>query len=194
MRNTVAHYLRCIYLLQSLPSRVASRAISWATRASCQIDIQGLRIYHPESITIGKNFSAGKHLWVESVNGSGVIRIGKNVNLSDRVHIGSMTSISIGDGTLIGSDVLITDHSHGDTFRPDHSELSTPPTRRPLRSQGPVVIGSNVWICDGVRILPGLSIGNGSIIGANSVVNTDVPSHEIWAGVPARRVRSLLSE
>jgi acetyltransferase-like isoleucine patch superfamily enzyme len=55
----------------------------------------------------------------------------------------------------------------------------------PLCSKGPVIVRNNVWIGEGVVILPGVTIGEISIIGANSVVSKDVPANAVVAGVPA---------
>lgn len=53
----------------------------------------------------------------------------------------------------------------------------------------PVVIESNVWLGDNVVVLPGVTIGSGSIIGANSVVSKDVPKNTISVGVPAKVIK-----
>ena len=55
--------------------------------------------------------------------------------------------------------------------------------------QNATIIGDDVWIGTNVIVLAGTTIGNGSIIGAASVVTKDVPEYEIWAGVPARKIR-----
>jgi acetyltransferase-like isoleucine patch superfamily enzyme len=52
-----------------------------------------------------------------------------------------------------------------------------------------VIIGDNVWIGVNVVIMPGVQIGNNSIIGSSSVVTKNVPSDEIWGGVPARKIK-----
>lgn len=56
---------------------------------------------------------------------------------------------------------------------------------------GKVSIGNNVFIGANVTILPGISIGDSSIVGAGSVVTRSIPSHEVWAGNPAKRICSL---
>jgi acetyltransferase-like isoleucine patch superfamily enzyme len=57
--------------------------------------------------------------------------------------------------------------------------------------KGKIEIGSDSWIGAGAIILPGVKIGNGVIIGANSVVKDDAPSYTVWAGSPARKIRNL---
>jgi acetyltransferase-like isoleucine patch superfamily enzyme len=54
-----------------------------------------------------------------------------------------------------------------------------------------VVIGDNVWVGAGCYLLPGCAIGDNSVIGAGSVVTKSVPPNEIWAGVPARKIRDV---
>jgi len=54
-----------------------------------------------------------------------------------------------------------------------------------------VTLGENVWVAAGVSILPGCTVGANSVIGAGSVVTHNIPSGEIWAGVPARRLRAI---
>jgi acetyltransferase-like isoleucine patch superfamily enzyme len=55
------------------------------------------------------------------------------------------------------------------------------------------IIGDDVWIGFGALIMQGVSIGNGSIIGAMAVVTKDVPPYEVWAGVPARKIKDRFS-
>lgn len=82
--------------------------------------------------------------------------------------------------------MTITDNSHGET---DYSSLNLPPGKRPITSKGPVVIGNNVWIGDKATILPGVTIGDGSVIAANAVVTKDVPAFSVVAGNPAHVIR-----
>ena len=60
-----------------------------------------------------------------------------------------------------------------------------------FRSKGPVIIEDNVWIGEGVVILPNVRIGKSAIIGANSVVNADVPANAVIGGIPAKIIRQL---
>lgn len=145
-------------------------------------------------IKIGDNFNAGRFIWLESVIGEGSLRIGNNVTVSDFVHIACSNFVTIGDDVLIGSKVLITDHSHGeihDSLSGDREILA--PNLRPIISKGPVNIERAVWIGDGCCILAAVDIGEGSIIGANSVVVCDIPPRTVWGGVPAEQLWPKLS-
>lgn len=116
----------------------------------------------------------------------GKITIGNNVCFNPNCHLGAIKSIVIEDNVLIGSGVLITDHAHGTS---DQAELSKPPKLRNLYSKGPVHIGKNVWIGEYAVILPGVTIGEGAVIGAHAVVTKDVPAKSVVGGNPARVIK-----
>ncbi|WP_443197883.1 DapH/DapD/GlmU-related protein [Pseudobutyrivibrio sp. OR37] len=65
------------------------------------------------------------------------------------------------------------------------------PNKRKIRSKGPVIIEKNAWIGRNVCIMPNVVIGEGSIVGANSVVTHDVPPYSIVGGVPARIIKEI---
>lgn len=147
-------------------------------------------------IRLGRNFQAAEGLWLEAINaestpdGCVLIRIGDNVAVSRWSHIAATHRVEIGDGVLIGSRVIITDHNHGQYGGP-HTPPDVPPIVRPLDINGHVVIGRNVWIGDGVVVTPGSEIGMGSIIGANSVVIGQIPPFTIAAGAPAKPIKKF---
>ena len=58
----------------------------------------------------------------------------------------------------------------------------------------PVTIGNNVWICTGAIVLPGVTIGDNSVIGAGSVVTKDIPANSLAVGNPCRVIRTLEAE
>lgn len=160
-----------------------------------QIDI-GPRAYLRglSHIDMGEDFSAGDGLWLQAVtryNGhvfSPRITIGNHVRVSQWCHIACTNSVTIGNDVLIGSKVIITDHNHGE-YGDRPSPPTIPPAERPLQSDRFVRIGANVWLGDGVVVCPGVSMGEGSVAGANAVVTTDVPPLTMVAGVPARPIR-----
>jgi lipopolysaccharide O-acetyltransferase len=194
MRLSISRVLRFASLIRSVRNRILNGCARLATGRRLMIDWSDIKVMHPESIVIGDSFSAGRGLWLESVGGKGRLTIGQHVNLSDYVHIGCALSVTIGNGVLIGSKVLVSDHSHGETGTRGLHDMQLPPNQRPIVSKGPVTIADNVWIGDGACILPDVTIGTGAIIGANAVVIRDVPAQTIWAGVPAKQVWPSTSE
>ena len=72
----------------------------------------------------------------------------------------------------------------------DYDSLHIPPLKRNLFSKGPVIIGKNVWIGDKATILPGIIVGDGAIIAANSVVTKNVPAYGVVGGNPAKLIKS----
>jgi lipopolysaccharide O-acetyltransferase len=146
---------------------------------------------------IGRNFQASEGLWLEAVTAypgqtfSPSIVIGDDVSISRWSHIAATHRVEIGDGVLIGSKVLITDHNHG-SYKKRPTDATIPPAFRPLDEDGTVIIGKNVWIGDGVVVAPGAMIGEGAVIGANSVVVGEIPPYTVAAGAPARCIRSCV--
>jgi lipopolysaccharide O-acetyltransferase len=112
--------------------------------------------------------------------------IGNNCQINDYVHIGAISSIIIGDGVLIASKVFITDHNHGD-FN-DDPEMDLEPALRKLTSN-PVTIENNVWLGEGVMVMPGVTIGCNSIVGAGSIVTKSIPKYSMAVGTPAKVIK-----
>jgi len=144
-------------------------------------------------ISIGNHFHSGNHLRIEAIGNRGLqtfhpsIEIGDDVSIEDFCHIGCIEKIRIGSGTMIASRVYISDHSHGNIT---HEDLEFPPTKRPLFGK-PVNIGKNVWLGEGCCILPGVSLGDNVIVGANAVVTHSFPDNSVIAGVPAKVIKTL---
>lgn len=116
------------------------------------------------------------------------IEIGADCCFGAWNHITCINRISIGDGFLSGKWVTITDNSHGRTTIDDANVM---PSFRKVYSKGPVIIGRNVWVGDKATILPGVTIGEGVVIAANSVVTKDIPDFGVVAGNPARIIKFL---
>lgn len=150
-------------------------------------------IRNKKNIKIGNNFTAGFGCRIEAFplydNNKICITIGDDVQINDYVHIGAVGSISIGNNVLMASKIYISDHNHGsyDDFLSDHP-MSIPINRKAICK--PVVIEENVWIGESVCVLPGVTIGKGSVIGALSVVTKSIPPFSIAVGSPARVVKN----
>lgn len=155
---------------------------------------RALKLLGVQYISVGSNTTFGikvqltawKTAALKSTSPS--IKIGSNCTIRDYAHITAVDSITIGDGLLTGTNILITDNAHGE-FTPD--QLRLPPTKRPIYSKGPVIIGNNVWLGNNVCVMPGVTIGDGAVIGANSIVTKDIPPYSMAAGVPASIIKRL---
>ncbi len=109
------------------------------------------------------------------------VKIWSNVSIAEFVHMWGGGGIEIDDNVLIASHTVITSLTHD-----PNAEIY-----RETLIKKKVKIGNNVWIVLGVIILPGVTIGDGSIIVAGSVVTKDVPPNTIVAGVPLKVIRVL---
>ena len=151
------------------------------------IDIRG-----KGNIQVGGGFTTGRNCRLEALpvtpGKAKLLIIGENVQLNDNVHITACESVTIGNNVLMASKVYISDVSHGSYSGVRDSSPDIPPADRLLVTK-PVIIHDNVWLGDGVCVLPGVTIGYGSIIGANAVVNKSIPSLSIAAGIPARVIK-----
>lgn len=118
-----------------------------------------------------------------------VLKIANNVVIQVSCHIGCINRVEIGEYTTMGARTYITDHTHG-TVEPE--DLKLPPRHRKLYSKGPVIIGKYVAIGEGCIILPGVTIGDHAVIGANAVVTKDIPPYSVAAGNPAKVLKQVL--
>lgn len=150
----------------------------------------GPRLINTKAIRFGANVSFGIGARLEyhgSATTEAKILIGDNTSFGDYAHIGAVDSVKIGRGVLGGSNILILDHNHGSPQQDMASRTTIMPRERPLSSRAPVVIYDNVWIGDQVVILSGVTIGEGAIIAAQSVVKYDVAPFTIYAGFDSVR-------
>lgn len=142
-------------------------------------------------IAIGNNFTCNSGCRLETFgprNCGTLLRIGNNVSMENYCHIGVSNGVEIGDNVMFASRIYVSDHFHGEISA---QMLDIPPRERPIWSKGPVKIGNNVWIGEGACILPGVTIGDSAVIGANAVVTRDVPPRAVVAGVPARIIKQF---
>lgn len=152
-------------------------------------------IRNKKNIDLGRNLTTGIGCRVECfpINDAGevVLKFGENVQMNDYVHITAAKSVEIGDNVLMASKIYISDCSHGSYLGDsnDSSPLSTP-IDRPL-SVKPVKIEKNVWLGEFVSVLPGVTIGQGTIVGANSVVSKSLPPNVIAVGAPAKPIKKF---
>ena len=111
------------------------------------------------------------------------IQIGRRVRIGSRCHLWAGPSqgrIVLGDDVLFGPDVLLTAASY-------RHDLGSPVTDQPM-AEADIVIGNDVWLATRAIVLPGTTIGDGSIVAAGAVVKGTFPPFSIIAGSPARVV------
>ncbi|MBI5962793.1 MAG: acyltransferase [Chloroflexi bacterium] len=111
------------------------------------------------------------------------VHIGRNVAIAEFVHMRGYGGIYIGDYSIIAAHASITSVTHSASIAGANF--------RDTNVVKPVIIEKNVWIGLNAIILPGVTIGEGSIVGAGSVVTHDVPPGVIVIGAPARILRHL---
>ena len=99
--------------------------------------------------------------------------------------ISAVARVELEDGVAIARGCYISDHSHG--FDDPEAFIRD----QPLERVAPVLIRRGAWLGQNVVVMPGVTIGRGSVVGANSVVRSDVPDRSIVAGTPARVIREL---
>lgn len=111
------------------------------------------------------------------------IFVGKGVFINCCCHFQDQGGIHIGDGTLIGSHVVLATINHG-----------LNPSERADNAPKPIHIGKRVWIDSHATVLPGVTVGDNAVIAAGAVVTKDVPDNAVVGGIPAKIIKTLVQE
>lgn len=140
-----------------------------------------LTVKNKGEFVIGRNVSFQGTPFPSSVTvGKGArLHIGDNVFFNYGLDIGCTHSITIGSNTIIGPMVNMIDSNFHPVDMEDRSQSK------------PIVLEENVWIGRGAVILPGVTIGSGSVVAAGSIVTRDVPPNVLAGGTPARVIRDI---
>jgi acetyltransferase-like isoleucine patch superfamily enzyme len=159
------------------------------------------RILNPDRISIGDHVWLGPGSFIAAVTEypsasvrhpgkrlpaqtfSPRIRIGDRVTCSGNLVIGAVERVDIGDDVLLAFNVTILDNLHG------FDNAYEPYKYQALQRIAPVEVGRGCWIGQNAVILPAVTIGEMSIIGANSVVTESIPKRSIAVGAPARVIK-----
>jgi acetyltransferase-like isoleucine patch superfamily enzyme len=142
----------------------------------------GVRIIFPENIEIGNNVYIGHDTILKGYYNS-ILKIGSNTWVGQQCFIHGAAGVNIGENVGIGPMVKIHGAKHKET------EGNVPILFSELEYL-PITIEDNCNIGIGAAILPGVIIGKGSKIGANAVVNHDIPDFSIAVGVPAKVIKT----
>lgn len=190
-------YLALLYLLSKigffqnhiLPN-IRGWVLSFRTQNHPEHLVVGknVKIFHPDRISFGRNCDIGEGVVFAPLCYSGgeefpsEIRIGNNVHFGAEDRIASMKSVIVEDDVLFAAFVHVTDHSH------EYRKVGLPIRKQSVYCKGPVVIKKGAWLAFGCHILSGVTVGEYSVVAANSVVTKDVPPYSVVAGNPARLI------
>lgn len=146
---------------------------------------KALKITNPENIEIGNNVLINKMTWMLSLkvdNEVPLLKIEDNSVIGHYNHITCVNKVHIGKSVMTADKVYISDNYHG------YEDISIPIIDQKVKSKGAVSIGDGTWIGENVAVIS-CRIGKHCIIGANSVVNRDIPDYSIAVGSPAKIVK-----
>jgi acetyltransferase-like isoleucine patch superfamily enzyme len=163
------------------------RSVGRGVRISHSTEISGGRF-----IEIGDRVGIGRRCWL-LVQGTDRLKdfpapaiiIGAGTQVGESCTFSAANHIRVGRNVLFGARVWVTDHNHV------YTDIARPVLAQGWTAGGTVDIEDNCWLGTGAVIIgmKGLTIGKGSVVGANSVVTSDVPAHSVVAGNPARVIR-----
>lgn len=128
-------------------------------------------------VSLGMNNISVGPLYI-LVSGAGNIKIGNNNYFNHNVSITSKKNIIIGNGCMVGNNVVIVDHDH---------DIKSGIEKIEYKSED-VIIEDNCWIGANVTITKGVRIGEHAVVAANSVVTHSIPKYELWGGAPAKKI------
>ena len=148
----------------------------------------GAQIIRPQFISVGDNVRIGKntdiYIHPERRNSKEIIlRIENNVHIGNYNIIGARSSVVLEENALLGPGVIIADHSH------HYENVDMDVKSQPLTEGGPVRIERDCWIGANVFVFPNVTIGRHAVIGANSIVNRNIPPYSVAVGAPAKVVK-----
>ncbi len=185
-------------LLNQIEAKVAKASLPNFANSPINLIIDSpRRIINPEKMYFGDNVYLGPGSMIIAIQSypdrglnppenvktndyTPTIKIGSRVNSSGNLTVAALSEVEIGDDVLFASNVNITDGLHG------YQNVEIPYKYQPMERIQPIKIGRGCWIGQNVVILPGITIGEMTIVGANSVVTKDLPSRCIAFGSPAQ--------
>jgi acetyltransferase-like isoleucine patch superfamily enzyme len=157
--------------------KMGLKGIPYGKGTICKPNVE-FRLTDNAKIVFGENCVIQNFTFIQLTKPEPKLIVGNHVVIGRHNIITAKKSVVIGDYTRIGSYVQIIDSGHGidkDKLIMDQEAIIAP-----------VVIGKDVWIGVGARILKGVTVGDHAVIGANSVVTKDVPPYAVVGGVPAK--------
>ena len=155
-------------------------------RAFCRWPVHGnvLEMLREGRLELGEHVLLEPNVWL-TAQAPARIRIGGGSFLNLCVQVAAVELVEIGEHCMLANGCFVTDGNH----RFDDPEKPVP--WQGFTSKGPTRLGDNVWLGVNVVVTSGVTIGDRSVVGANSVVTTDLPPYSIAAGAPARVIKQV---
>jgi carbonic anhydrase/acetyltransferase-like protein (isoleucine patch superfamily) len=151
-----------------------------------------IRLSGEDRIEIGARVFVGSNSWLQTLpdgkNTTPALFIGDGTSIAGACVISAVRQVVLEENVLLARNVYISDHIHR------YSDDAEPILAQGTDKIAPVVIRRNSWLGQNVVVCPGVTIGVGAVIGANSVVNTDIPDRSVAVGAPAKVVKKIGAE
>jgi acetyltransferase-like isoleucine patch superfamily enzyme len=151
-----------------------------------------VRIKGERHIEIGGGVTVAAGSWLLAIERDGQppprLRIGDRTSIAGSCVISAATDVRLGNAVLLAGHVYIADHSHA------YADPSRPILDQGIEQVAAVEICDGAWLGQNVVVCPGVRIGAGAVVAANSVVKDDVPDYCVAAGAPARIVRCFAGD
>jgi acetyltransferase-like isoleucine patch superfamily enzyme len=144
---------------------------------------QNIKVTWPHQVKLGNNCRLEHGIYFHY---DGIYTKGPSICVGDNVFIGNNTEFNITDKVNIGNNCLIAagcrfiDHDHG-INKANLIRVQKAPKRN-------IILEEDVWLGCHVVVLMGVKIGRGAVVAAGAIVNKNIPSYEIWGGVPAKKI------
>ena len=148
------------------------------------------RCYGLNEIVLGKGVQIERDCWIQTIprgerGSDSKLVIGSHACIGMGAHISAAKQVLIEEYVLLARNVYIADHAHA------FENIEVPIMKQGINRIAPVIIGKHTWLGQNVVVLPGVTIGQHCVVGANSVVNSSIPDFSVAVGAPARVVRQF---
>ncbi|MBN9662344.1 MAG: acyltransferase [Acidobacteria bacterium] len=165
---------------------VAGAFAEFGRRSVLQLPV---RISGEDRVAVGSSVYVGSGCWIQCLpdgdSRSVAISLGNGVSIAGGCVISAVRSVTLEENVLLARNVYIADHMHS------YRDKSLPVLAQGVERVSPVLIKRGAWLGQNVVVCPGVTIGCGSVVGANSVVTQDVGDYSVAVGAPARVVKSF---
>jgi acetyltransferase-like isoleucine patch superfamily enzyme len=181
--------------LMSHPERVDGLSDAYSVHPTARLTIADASTSSPSRIALGRGAYVGRHVELTAAQGGSIV-IGDDTSLQDECLISG--DVRIGAHCLFGKYIFAgsTHHRFRDKpswlIRDQDASIHAHPAEAVGAISAPIRIEDDCWLGQGVVVQPGIYVGRGAVIGANTVVTSDIGPYEIHGGVPNRKIGTRL--